>query len=95
VARSTIGADATVRAFLHEQAVEFRRFMCATLLEDGPESAQYASDALSGQVDALARGDAVRISRYELPVGHPLSPPGAGHPCDSLMLGADDVVRER
>ena len=93
--RSTVRADAATRAYLLEDAVEFRRLMCSTLLEDSAESARCASDQLSGRVDELARGESVRIRRYELPSGHPMSAPAAGRPTDELEITADDVVRER
>ena len=38
-------------------------------------------------------GEAVLVRRYELPVGHALAAPAAGHPTDWLELGADDALR--
>jgi len=84
------------RAYLLSRAREFRRLMCSTLLEDdehGEEWAQFASDQLSPCVDAIESGREVWLHRYELPDGHPLSAPAAGHPCDSLILGADNIIR--
>jgi hypothetical protein len=97
MARSLIHPDAQTREYLLAEAREFRRLMCATLLDDdehGEEWAQFASDQLSGRVDALADGREVWLHRFELPPGHVLSAPHAGHPCDSLVLGEDNVIRE-
>jgi hypothetical protein len=94
--RSVVDADDHTRAYLLGEAREFRRLMCATLLDDsehGEDWAQYASDQLSGRVDALASGKAVLLSRYELPPGHALSAPAAGHPGDTLQLDEDNVIR--
>ena len=52
-------SESAVRTYLLAEARDFLHLMCSTLLEDGPSSAQYAYDALSGRVDALAAGDAV------------------------------------
>ena len=93
--RSVVNPDAQTRAYLLGEAREFRRLMCATLLEDdehGEEWAQFASDQLSGRVDALESGKAVWFHRYELPPGHALSAPHGGHPCDSLMIDEDNVI---
>jgi hypothetical protein len=94
--RSVVDADAGTRAYILGQAREFRRLMVSTLLNDpenGVEYAQYASDQLSGRVDALAAGKAVLLSRYQLPPGHALCAPAAGRPSDALELGEDNVVR--
>ena len=97
MAHSLIHPDAQTRAYLLGEAREFRRLMCATLLDDeehGEEWAQFASDQLSGRVDALESGRACWFHRYELPPGHRLSAPAAGHPCDTLEIGEDNVIRE-
>ena len=65
--------------------------MVETLLDDGPESAQYAWAETSKRVDRLAAGEACRIHRYELPDGHPVR--ALGGMCDSLLLDRDDVLR--
>jgi hypothetical protein len=65
--------------------------MTETLLDDGPDSAEWAWTELSRLVDPLAGNAAVRVRRYELPDHHPARV--AGHPCDVLVLGADDVLR--
>jgi hypothetical protein len=44
-------------------------------------------------INALLDGEAVTFSRFELPADHPQAPPHGGHPCDTLELGADDVLR--
>jgi hypothetical protein len=93
VARSSIGADCQLRGWLTEQRSEFRRLMAATLLEDSAESAEFAFRECAKGVDPLIAGEAVRLSRYELPVGHPQAPPHGGRPTDALELGADDVIR--
>ena len=95
--RSVVDADAGTRAYLLGEAREFRRLMVSTLLDDpehGVEYAEFASDQLSGRVDALAARKAVSLHRYELPPGHALSAPAAGHPCDSLVIGEDNVVHD-
>jgi hypothetical protein len=85
--------ESATRTYLLGEAREFHRLMCATLLEESAEMAQFASDQLSGRVDALAAGRAVSLHRFELPPGHPLSAPAAGRPCDLLTLGEDNVIR--
>jgi hypothetical protein len=85
--------ESATRAYLLEEAREFRRLMCSTLLEESAEMAQFASDQLSPRVDALANGRAVRLHRFELPPGHVLSAPHAGRPNDWLELGEDNVIR--
>jgi hypothetical protein len=93
VGRSVIGADAAVRSFMHAEARSFMHQMVSTLLELSPEAGKCAYDQLRGQVDALADGKEVRIYRFQLPPGHPMAAPHGGHPCDSLELGADNVLR--
>ncbi len=84
--------DAATRAYVLAGAEDFRRLMCATLLDDGAESAQYASDALSPKVDALRSGKAVQVHRFELPDDHPLR--GRWHPSDYVLLDVDNTVSE-
>jgi hypothetical protein len=93
VARSKIRPEAELRTYLHTEAKAFMHQMVNILLEDGPESAEYAYRQLSGRVDAIASGEEVWLHRYELPPGHALEAPQGGHPCDSLMLGSDNVLR--
>ena len=87
-------AEPETRAHLLAEAKSFTTLMVSTLLEDDRESGQYAFDQLSPRVRALEAGQAVSFHRYELPAGHRLSAPGAGHPCDTLELGEDNVVRD-
>jgi hypothetical protein len=87
-------AEPETRAYLLEEARDFLHLMCSTLLEDGPESAQYAYDQLSGRVEAIEAGRAVWLHRYELPDGHLMGAPHGGHPCDSLELDERDVLRQ-
>ena len=94
VARSILGTDAAVRAYLLEEARDFLHLMVSTLIEDGPESGRFAYDQLSPRVEKIASGAAVHLSRFELPEGHRMSAPGAGHPCDELLLDEHDVLRE-
>ena len=68
--------------------------MVSTLIEDGPEFGRYAHDQLAPNLHALESGQAVSFHRFELPDGHRLGPPDAGHPCDTLELGEDNVVRD-
>ena len=92
MARSVVGADAQTRAYLLAQEQDFRRLMVDTLLGDSVESAQFAWDVLSAEVDSLASGRACPIHRYELPYSHPLA--SRGDPSQYLVIGEDDVVRE-
>ena len=48
---------------------------------------------MSKGVDPLIAGAAVPLRRFELPDGHQMAPPHGGHPCDSLELGVDNVLR--
>ena len=64
-----------------------------TLLEESTECGRYAWDAWTPLIDAATDGRAVLLSRFELPEGHAQGPPHGGHPCDSLELRADDVLR--
>ena len=73
---------------------DFRLRYTNVMLGDSAEMAQFTWDELSKAVDPLEAGKAVRIHRYELPDGHLRAPPHGGHPCDSLILGADDVLRD-
>lgn len=82
-----------MRRWLNEQRSEFRASMAQTLLDDGPQSAEDAWTELSKSIDPLIAGkEVVRVRRYELPDGHPAR--AAGHPCDVLVLGSDDVLRD-
>ena len=49
--------------------------------------------AFSGDVERLVAGEEVLIHRYDLPDWHPER--DAGLPGDYLILGVDDVLRER
>lgn len=84
-------SDAALRGYLLEQARDFRRLMVDTLL-DSTEWAKYAWAECSKPVDALEAGKAIRISRYDLPDGHPMRP--LGRITDNLVLGADNVLTE-
>ena len=92
VAHNTQGTESTLRAYLLAEAVEFRKLMTETLLDDGPESAQYAWTETSKRVDALAGGREWRLHRWQLPDGHPMRGVGSIH--DDLVLGRDDVLRD-
>lgn len=48
---------------------------------------------LDEHIARLAAGEAIGISRYDLPDDHPLRYEGDN--CDNLVLGADDAVRLR
>jgi len=82
-----------VRDYLIAEAVDFRK-MYGTKDLGKTADGRTAWDILSGPVDALLEGEAIRFHRFELPPDHPLSAPYAGHPCDSLELGTDNVLRE-
>jgi hypothetical protein len=91
VAHSTQGTESTLRAYLLADAVECRKLMTETLLEDGAESAQYAWAEASKAVDRLASGGEHRIHRWQLPDGHPMRGVGSIH--DDLVLDEHDVLR--
>jgi hypothetical protein len=93
VARSTLRADAALREYLHREARAFMLQMINTLLELGPEGGQYAHNQLHARVDAIAAGEAITLSRYQLPPDHPQAAPHGGHPCDDLLLDEHDVLR--
>jgi len=93
MAHDIVSADNALREYLHAQARDFLMLMVSTLLEHSAESGQAAYDQLHGRVDALAAGDEVWISRYELPDDHPQAAPHGGHPCDNLLLDTDNVLR--
>jgi len=80
MAHDIVSADNALREYLHAQARDFLMLMVSTLLEHSAESGQAAYDQLHGRVDALAAGDEVWISRYELPDDHPQAAPHGGHP---------------
>jgi hypothetical protein len=92
VARKTLGSEPEVRAYLLERAVEFRRMIVESVLDD-PEFTKYAWRECSKPVDQLACGAAVSVSRYQLPDWCAES--AAGHPCDNLRLTAGDELEER
>ena len=79
-----------MREYLLAEAVEFRRLMVETLLDD-PEWAKLAWFETSKAVDRLAGGGEHRIHRWQLPDGHPMRDVGSIH--DDLVLGADEVLR--
>ena len=90
MAHSTQGTESTLREYLLADAKEFRQRMTETLLDHSAESAECAWTETSKAVDQLASGKACLISRYQLPDDHPAR---VGEMCDSLVLGADDVLR--
>jgi hypothetical protein len=79
-----------LREYLLAEAVEFRRLMVKTLLDD-PEWAKLAWFETSKAVDRLAGGGEHSFSRWQLPDGHPARDVGAIH--DTLMLDEHDVLR--
>jgi hypothetical protein len=92
VARSTLGADAAVRTYVLEAEIDFRALMSKTL--DGYTIGDTSVfDHLSGRVNVLLDGGEVEVHRFELPDDHPAR--FRGNPCDYVVLGSDDVVRER
>lgn len=87
---SNPGNDAAVREYLLAAAKDFRSLMVETLLDD-PEWAKLAWFETSKAVYRLAGGGEHSFSRWQLPDGHPMRAVGAMY--DTLMLGADDVLR--
>ena len=92
MARSTIGADATVRKHVLALRCEHRMLLTDTLLGDSVDWGEYAYIELSKGITPLENGEDTLIHRYELPVHHPVAL--RGHAGDYVVLGADDVVRE-
>jgi len=85
------GADGALRAHLLADAKDFRRTYVETQLDD-PDWRDYVWRETSKPVDALQAGEPCRITRGELPDGHPQRVLGSIR--DSLVLGSDDVLRE-
>jgi hypothetical protein len=83
-----------VREWIIAFRSDFRAVYTNVMLNDSVESAEFTWRELSKMVDPLEAGAEVDICRYELPEGHPRAAPRGGHPSDTLMLGADNVVRE-
>ena len=86
-------AEPELRAYLLEQAVDFRKLMANTLVGHSIESGQFAWDQCSGPVDALAAGRPYRFHGFELPDDHPRRARGVRLDLD-FEIGADDVLRE-
>ena len=87
------GADSALRGYLVAEARAFRRQHVEILLDpEHPEWAEYAWAETSKRVDQLEAGKPCRITRYDLPEGHPARALGAI--TDDLLLGADDVLYE-
>ena len=81
-----------VRAYLLNWERGFMHQAVSTMMADGVESGQYALDALSPRVDALAEGREVRgIHGWLLPDGHWARKLGLDR---DWTLGADNVLRE-
>lgn len=94
MARSTIGADDGLRDELAAGWRDFYSTYVRVALDGSEEFGRYAHDALHPRLVALESGRAVEFRRYELPPGHRLEAPGAGHPCDRLVIDEHDVVYE-
>jgi hypothetical protein len=91
VAHNKQGTESTLRAYLLADAVEFRKLMTETLLDDGPEWAQYAWSETSKAADRLAGGGGHRIHRWQLPEDHPMRDVGSIQ--DDLVLDEHNVLR--
>ena len=91
--RSNPIGEPWVRQHLVSEWTELRAMFTKTLLEESTECGRYAWDAWTPLIAAAVDGGAVSLHRFELPPDHPMGPPHGGHPCDSLELGADDVLR--
>jgi hypothetical protein len=92
IRRGNPAAEPDLRDYLLAAAVDFRATYGKPELGTTADG-QTAWDILSRKVDALLDGRAIEFNRFELPPGHPLEPPAAGHPNDTLILGEDDVIR--
>ncbi len=89
--RGTRGAEPELREYLRDWEEGFMVRSVSTMMKDGVASGQYALDALSPRVDALANGDEVRhIHGWLLPDGHWARRLGVNR---DWTLGADDVLR--
>jgi hypothetical protein len=87
-------SEPETRKYLVEDWREFMHSMISTLLGDGANSGRYAYDQLHPKLVAFESGQAVEFFRFDLPPGHRLSAPDAGHPCDKLMIDENDRVFE-
>ena len=85
------GADAALRTYLLTEARDFRRTYVETQLDD-PAWRDYVWADTSMRVDQLANGQPCRISRYELPHGHPAR--ALGKISDTLLLDENDILTE-
>ena len=73
--------------------VELRLLWTNTLLDESAKWGEYAWVECSKGITPLENGDDTLVHRYELPTDHPAAL--RGHACDYVVLGSDDVVRER
>ncbi len=83
------GSEAELRAYLLAEAVEFRRLMVDTMLDDA-ELAKFAWFECSKAVDRLASGAEHPFHGWQLPDDHPARVHGL---YADLVLGADAVLR--
>ena len=87
-------ADSRVRDYIHAETVDIVQSWENNALNDGDTKfARYIQKCWQPRIDALYEGRAVLISRYELPLWHPMSTKYGGDPADHLELGPDDVLR--
>ena len=85
-------AEPQLRAYLLEDARDFRRMIVGTQLDD-PAWRDYCWLECSKPVDQLAAGAEFRSPRWQLPDWHPMRAVGSSTPWD-LMLRADNVLTE-
>ena len=81
--------DAGLRRCLLEEAKAFWDCVVSVHRDENSRLAWVAEG--SGELDRLAAGGEWRLTRRDLPFGHPLR--AAGGLDDELVLGADDVLR--
>ena len=85
-------SEAALRAWLLDEAREFRRVHVEILLDpEHPDWAEYAWRECSNAVDVLASGQPYRFARWKLLDGHPQRVVGSIH--DDLVLDERDVLR--
>ena len=90
MAHSERNADSAARTYLLDEAMQFRRQIVESQLDD-EKWLRYVWTETSKAVDALASGGPYQFHSYLLPPDHPML--AALGPYAWLEIGADDVVR--
>jgi hypothetical protein len=90
--RKGVLAEPDTRKHLIEEWHYFYATYVRVALDGSEEFGRYAHDALWPRLAALESGAAVEFRRMDLPDGHGLQAPWAGHPLDPLWIDEHDVV---